>query len=254
MSLVTDLEKIGLTEKESKVYLAALELGQSSVQDIAKKSGINRATAYVILDSLIEKGLASTVHKDKKTFYGAESPEVLDSLFEVQKSEINEKQKNIHKILPQLKSIYNAQDDKPVIRYFEGKEGLRAMTNELLSSKDKLARMIYPVEKLQEVFLERERLLAREERVRRGIKTKVLYTKKEGKLESTKDGERIKISDQEFPINSDVALFDNKIRIASFGKKFSGVIIQDEDMYKTLTSLFDLAWEAAKAREEKNKK
>ena len=44
MTLDKELQKIGLSEKEAKVYLAALELGQASVQNIARKAEVNRAT------------------------------------------------------------------------------------------------------------------------------------------------------------------------------------------------------------------
>ena len=254
MALHNELEKIGLSEKEAKVYLATLELGQASVQDISQKSKVNRATTYVVLDSLINKGLCSTYLKDKKTFYMAESPEVLDSVFELQKKQIEEKQKSINNIMPQLRSVYNLKEDKPTVRYFEGKEGVRAMMKELLNSKSKVARMVYPADGLDKEFTREERELARKERIKKGIKTKVLYTKAKGKVLSTSDGDRIKVDDKDFPFKADIALFDNKIRIATFGKEFSGVIIQNKDMYDTLKSVFDLAWEAAEARKNKKKK
>ena len=86
MELAYELQKIGLSHKEAKVYLANLELGQSSVQNIAKKASVNRATTYVILNSLIEKGLCSTFMQNKKTFYAASDPEQLETIFETQKN------------------------------------------------------------------------------------------------------------------------------------------------------------------------
>lgn len=251
MSLINELEKVGLSEKEARVYLATLELAQSSVQDVAKKSGINRTTVYVILESLIKKGLCSTYSKDKKIYYMAESPDVLMNIFDLQKKAIEDKQKRIEELMPQLRSVFNRQESKPVVRFFEGKEGLRAMSNELLSSQAKIIRMIYSVDALKNVFSDTERDQSRKIRINKNIKSKVLYTFHTGELSSTPDGERIKIPEAEFPVNSDIALFDNKIRIASLGKKLNGVIIENEDMYNTFVSLFDLAWEAAKARAKK---
>ena len=63
MNYIQDLQQIGLTEKEAKVYLAALELGEKAVQVIAQKAGVNRATTYFILESLIEKGLQRAINK-----------------------------------------------------------------------------------------------------------------------------------------------------------------------------------------------
>ena len=60
-----ELVEIGLNEKEAKVYLASLELGQSAVQGISSRSGVNRATTYFIIEGLTAKGLISSFHQGK---------------------------------------------------------------------------------------------------------------------------------------------------------------------------------------------
>ena len=37
-----ELQQLGLSEKEAKVYLASLELGSTSVLEISKKAGLKR--------------------------------------------------------------------------------------------------------------------------------------------------------------------------------------------------------------------
>lgn len=74
--MISTLIKLGLSEKEAKVYLAALELAQDSAQNIAKKAGVNRPTTYVILEKLMKLGLANTLEENKKTLFVAESPGV----------------------------------------------------------------------------------------------------------------------------------------------------------------------------------
>ena len=61
METQTQLKKLGLTEKEAKLYINALELGSFSVMGIAHKSGIKRPTCYLILDELVKKGLVSII-------------------------------------------------------------------------------------------------------------------------------------------------------------------------------------------------
>lgn len=252
MSLENDLEKIGLSGKEARVYLAALESGESTVQKISLKANVNRTTTYIILESLMKKGLCSTFYKDKRTFFIAESPEGLDRIFKIQKNEIVSKQNALDKIIPQLKAIYNRQEDKPIVRFFEGREGILSMSVSLMGGKKKVEpiRMIYPVDELEKIFSTHEREEAKKARLEENIKTKVLYTFRRGVKPSTKTGERIKIDEIKFPVGADIALFNGKIRMASLGgKKLTGVIIQDEAIYQTLVSLFELAWEAAKKRE-----
>jgi len=76
-ALLRELEKLGLSDKEAAVYLASLELGPSPVQVISRKAEVNRATTYVMIEVLLQKGLMSTFDKGKKTMYTAEKPERL---------------------------------------------------------------------------------------------------------------------------------------------------------------------------------
>src|SRR3989338_647839 len=60
------LTEIGLTQKESEVYLALVELGSSSASNIIQKTGFHRAVVYDLLERLIEKGLVGHVVKGKE--------------------------------------------------------------------------------------------------------------------------------------------------------------------------------------------
>ena len=248
MFLIKELEKIGLSEKEAKVYLATLELGKASVQTIASKAGVNRATTYSILDSLTAKGLCSTYDKGKKTFFVAGSPEYLKELFEIKKVEIEEKQKNLQVLIPELRAIYANQKEQPVIRYFEGKQGMLNCVSEYLSGQaeeNEPARMLYNKDLLDESFTEEERKKYQKIRLGQKITSKVIYNLKNGELSSSPDGQRIKVSNQKFPITCDIGMRGDRMRIASLGKRLSAVLITDKDIVATLKSLFDLAWEAA---------
>ena len=61
-----ELRKLGLTEKEVRVYLAGLDLGPNSVQNIARITKLARPTAYEIIKKLEEKGLFIESKGDKK--------------------------------------------------------------------------------------------------------------------------------------------------------------------------------------------
>src|SRR5262245_34371544 len=99
------LQDIGLTDKESGVYLALLQVDDASVLDLAKKTGIKRPTVYVTLESLAKKGLVSETTIGKKTHYYAEPPERLESFIEKRKLALDESKQTLKNILPQIKSI-----------------------------------------------------------------------------------------------------------------------------------------------------
>ena len=118
MSLELELKKIGFSDKEAKVYLALLELGEAGVQTIAKKSAVNRATTYVVLEELKKQGIVSTVEKDKKTVFVADAPRALLRMFRTQERKIKEHEEDFKKALPELEAIFNTATEKPTEKIF----------------------------------------------------------------------------------------------------------------------------------------
>lgn len=111
------LQGIGFQEDEATVYLAALELGPSSVWDIAKKSGLKRPTCYLILDDLVSKGYASQSHDGRRTLYSVISPTQL-------LTRMRQRQERLERHLAELEAIGSTSPQKPSVRLFEGVAGV----------------------------------------------------------------------------------------------------------------------------------
>ena len=124
------LQEIGLNEKEAAVYLALLQYDNASVIEIAGKTRINRSTTYTILESLARKGLSSETTVGKKTRYQAESPERLETFVERQKILLEEHSKRLKDIIPQIKSVQRESGEKPIVQYFEGRQGIISSTED----------------------------------------------------------------------------------------------------------------------------
>ncbi len=240
-----ELVNLGLTEKEAKIYLANLELGKSSVQEIAKKAGVNRATTYVVIESLAKKGLTSSSHEGKKQFFYSENPEKLVLLFRSQEQEIKRKRTYLEKILPELKALDFSKQEKPTVRYFEGKEGLMAISEELyLHNNDKTVDMIYSFDLLKEIFSSED--LDSMSLRRQNKKIKVRSIINDDLNQKKNSSQRVVLSSKEHPITCDIAFFSNRVRIVTQKKPFSGLVIENKEITKTLRVIFNLAWEQAK--------
>ena len=81
------LQQLGLTEGESKVYEALLSLGSSTVGPIVKKSGVAYSNIYEILNRLLEKGFVSFVTKEKTKYFQAAEPTRIKDYLEKQEAE-----------------------------------------------------------------------------------------------------------------------------------------------------------------------
>jgi hypothetical protein len=186
----------------------------------------------------------------------ASSPEYLKEIFEIKKVEIEEKQKALEIMLPELSAVYTNQKQDPVIRYFDGKQGMLNCVNEYLSGKAselEPARMIYNKDLLNQTFTAEEREKYRKIRLSNRVRSKVLYTNQAGELPDTPDGQRRRIPADKFPITCDIGMRGDKVRIASLGKRLSAVLITDKEIVNTLKSLFDLAWSAVGQEKDGNK-
>lgn len=128
------LQKLGLNEKEVKLYLTLLELGSASVRQLSAVSRINRGTAYDILKKLRKRGLATVYNKEDQKYFSAADPERLESLIGERQVELSSLADNLRRLIPELQSIYNEGGGKPVARFYEGEAGVRALLDDVLSS------------------------------------------------------------------------------------------------------------------------
>ena len=80
------LLEVGLTEAETKIYLAVLKLKTCTVRDITKECGFHRTNIYDILEQLRERGLITIFKEGKTTKYNATNPNNLYELLREKKA------------------------------------------------------------------------------------------------------------------------------------------------------------------------
>ncbi len=246
--LEKELQKLGLSDKEAKVYLSSMELGPSPVQNIAGKAGVNRATTYVMIESLIGRGLMSSFEKGKKRFFTSGSPDHLLALLHKEEVEIKEKTRQFEEILPELKTLFAAAEEKPRLRFFEGAEGLRAIQDDILKSKYESFEEVVALDEFYKIFPPDDK----DHRKKLSDKTKdmsfrLIYTTAKGKSLSSKEGrrERRYIPPEKFPFSTDLVIYGQKVAIGVCKGKIIGVIIESKEISETLRAIFNLAWDAA---------
>lgn len=115
-SLRSSLISLGLTEKEARVYLALVQLGESVVYAIADKAELKRPTTYVILNELVRKGYAKRIPRARKQLYFPVSPDEVFSL-------ARERLRECEHALPELRALAKGAGEKKVrTTYYAGQE------------------------------------------------------------------------------------------------------------------------------------
>ncbi len=119
------LVELGLTENESKTYLALLEIGETKTGPIVKLTGMHRVLIYDALESLIKKGLASYVIKQNIKFFQAADPHRLVDF-------LDEKKTHATNLLPELNILQKTSKQKQTVSIYEGQAGLKSAISNMV--------------------------------------------------------------------------------------------------------------------------
>lgn len=235
------LLEIGLNEKEAAIYLALLQVENSSVADIAKKTKLKRPTAYFVIEGLEKKGLISEVHVAKKVHYAAEPPERLVTFVERQKVVFDEKASRLKDIIPQIKSIQREQGERPIIKFFDGRDGAISAYEEFYEAVDGNEEMqgyyLYDRDLIDSEFNEKERGKFYKNRVNKKIVPTTVYSRKAGDIMFDTPGNRVRINGEKYPILTDITIVGDKILVSTLGHRVSSILIESKDLAVTLSSL-----------------
>ena len=253
--MLKELEDIGLSEKESKVYLAALEIGRATADQLAKQAKIVRPTTYVQLESLMKKGLMSTYQEGKKTYFAPESPELLRRLLLKQKDDLSAKERDLSSLLPDLLRQFEGAGERPVVRFFPGKEGITTVREELLTTKEKRTYVLFSYGQLLKIYSEVELDAYSERRKSLRIHSQGIYLKDQAFDKAGLDSltERRFMSTEQLPMNIDISIFDDKTTILSLEGILFGMIIESTQIASSMKTLFKFIWTHAQGSVDQNK-
>jgi len=243
--MLSQLKNIGLSDKEAKVYIAMLELGKATAHEIADKAGVKRPTAYVAIEELQKQGLAQKKKKGSKTLFFTDSPSQLLSNINRDLKIFEQKRTELEKIFPQLLTLYNLGEEKPQVRYFEGKEGLLKMQEEFLKSKEKMIRGISSLDAVLKYFPNQKTDYS-VRRIKKGIRARFIYTSSQGDIFSRSDKKGLwetkYIDLSKLKFDADISIVDDFIAISSLKGKLSGTIITHKDLANSFKNLYDFLW------------
>lgn len=234
------LEEIGLSEKEAKVYLALLQFDTANIQQITEKSKINRTTVYPILESLTKKGLVHESITDKKTAYEAVPPEHLETFIEQQKLVLQEKLERLKEVIPQIKSIQREKGERPIIKFYEGHEGVFSAYEEFYrmhTSESKQGYFIFNRDLVQKKFSDKDLNRMRDIRINSKVEANTVYTAKNAGDTFSRAGNRLKLDFDKFPILTDISIIEDRIIVTTLSDKTSSFLIKSKDLAETLKSL-----------------
>ncbi len=119
--------RIGLGEREEKIYKSLLSGGPLSISELSRRTGIPRVNIYTALPHLLFLGLVSRSPKGKYKIYHAESPKKFQSILadSIADSELE---------IAQMEEIEKTSSGRPRITYGEGLEAIKSVHSDIVHS------------------------------------------------------------------------------------------------------------------------
>ena len=148
INLITLVKNIGLSDKAAKVYLAALELGEATVQELAKRACVKRTTIYSLLGDLTGFGALLRTKRGKKYYYLAEEPV---SLLKRSRERLSEFEDN----LPALEERKHAVYRRPRVFFLYGPAGFKQAWDIIFSSSEEEFLITTPAESFLDFVAEK---------------------------------------------------------------------------------------------------
>ena len=241
------LESIGLDSDQAKLYVAGLKMGTAPASDYAKTTGINRITAYNMLEELVQRGYFTMVRKVRAKWYAPVAPEYVSL-------EARKNADAMERALPELRSLQGSKYRKPRVRFFEGWEGMRHVYDDTLTAASEVlnfansavVRQFWP--KYDDEYVD--------ERVKRGIRLRgIAPDDAAGRRVHGEDAEKLReirlVPASDFDFTNEINIYDHKVAICSFDSGLKGtgdmfaVIIESKEVAETQRQIFEMAWRYA---------
>jgi sugar-specific transcriptional regulator TrmB len=242
------LTNAGLTPEQADIYLSLLTHGTQSVGQLTKTTKVQRTYIYKVCQELIIRGLIAQTKKDRGTTFSPLSPDYLLSYSEEQKSKVQQAQAALEGILPTLKDKFSAIEEKPVITYFEGIEGIKKVYMDTIKVGKDIKAILQTSEVDDNIQTWLDKIYIKE-RLKLKLRAKVIVSsgKWSERYRSKNDEffrETILVPGDIFPFKHEVDIYGDKIAFINYkkGESLIGIIVDNKQISKTMEALFDLAW------------
>jgi HTH-type transcriptional regulator, sugar sensing transcriptional regulator len=245
MHIQSVIQQLGYRPHEVKVYLASLEMGESTVIELAQKTKLPRTSVQAIVLKLHNEGLLNVFLKKRVKHWVAENPEKL-------LIHLKEREAGLKNIMPELQAMRYETGLRPTVRLYSGKDEIMKIMDDILETKHHLTGILPWEEWVNFIGPEFIDDFINE-RSQRHLKIRLIVprTASSAKLKAT---DNTKLRSTRFLKDSSAVknasfIYANKTAIISLNKRLPlGIVIEDIDTAQTMTMLFENLWSQSAER------
>lgn len=241
---IKSLISYGLTENEAIIYTTLLRKLESSVFALAKETKIPRATVYITLEKMKDVHLVSSFKKNNVLYYTPENPNHLKAL-------LDEKQRILANILPELRAIIDTDKGKPSTKMYTGEEGVKLVLDDTLETMERAHTHTLLAASRSEIIERFPKYFPSwiQKREELGIRTKLIIPESERSQNTFPKNvlrETRHLPDN-FAFVSTIHIYGNKVALFNLKEnEIYSIVIESEPIVQTFTQFFNLVWQSAK--------
>ncbi len=228
------MREVGLTQNESLIYLALLELGPSLAGQISQETGLHRRTVYDVIEMLIKKGLVGYISKNNRKLFEAASPNKFLDI-------IKERESTIQDALPGMLALYGKTQEKQETNFYTGKEGLRTVFEDQISEGKEI--LILGASESAFEILPFYFKWYDKDRVKKKIKVRIIASDKLGKKIPMS---AIRYLPKKYANPLAINIYRDKVAIVLWKKNPLAIVIKNSEISESYKKYFELMWKISK--------
>lgn len=148
------LKQFELSDHERKLFCIGLELGPSTIIELAQASELHRLTVHQVVQELVSKGLFLETFNRKKRLVYPNSVDGLMLMLEEKKRKVRQLEQQLEANKDIFQYLRSKNDVLSMTRSYRGIEGLNVTLMEMAKDKKDIA-VLYDAQSLQTVMDEK---------------------------------------------------------------------------------------------------
>ncbi len=240
------LQSLGLPPSSQKIYRELLDHGETTARLLSERLGITRPSTYDHLALLGKRGLVVEKQKGSTTYFAADDVRHVEHALSESIERLTEHKKAFTSMLPTLLAASGA--DSPKIKFYEGKEGLTHLVNDVLWARGETVCTVWPHAEMVRVLGKEILLRFNKRRLQEKIHIKALWPHAIHKESLWDDDTNIvrKHMPKGTVFHMGYTIYGDKVSFIASHREVFGFIVQSKDFAELMRTQFDIIWSVSK--------
>jgi sugar-specific transcriptional regulator TrmB len=248
MTIDQELKGLGLRENETKVFLAILQLGDSTIGKLEKETELHKQLIYMAATTLQKRGLVDVYEAGGRRHFKVSNPAALEE-------RLSTELKRAKKITPLLFELQSKKTATESARVYRGRRGFLQYNIEGLRNQPKGSEVLiisYKSSRYFDVLKKDSEDFARYEQLR--IKRKVTFKSlafasaaEEMPFYENRPLVKLRLLTNQAQPPMDVIIFYNRVGLYFYGQEPRILDLSGQETVNGFRSYFELLWKDAKA-------